>query len=253
MANRGRERYFIYAYKDGGQPQDNKMHYTAGSTVDLFAWVGASCPVNMYGLFVFYSGAPAIGDVEGESLKTDWGSIPTIVSKYDSGWFTMNTPQTNYLFNTRTSSVTGDSASTLHSVGSIVISEGDTRVGAIILPDNWVCPSNCSFSSSSTTNEYNMNASGSSNSWRDMEAAGAVFLPIAGKGSAGSSSNIDDTFQSINTSFGRYWVNEKPSDSGYFAKCFDFSSSSKISFSTLYFMNIEAATRGGSVRLVRYN
>ena len=152
--------------------------FAVGSTVDLFGWVGASASYDSYGLCTNTSGNNAYyGTSASDAIKTDWGSIPGVVSSCGSGWHTLTSTEWSYLFIQRTN------ASSLYGHCQISTANG-TVTGMLILPDNWAKPSNCTVTPGTGSFDrvtYDATAaSGASNAWRDMEAAGAVFLPAAG-------------------------------------------------------------------------
>ncbi len=149
--------------------------FAVGSTVDLFGWVGASASYNSYGLCTNTgSNNEYYGTSSSDVLKTDWGSIPDIVTAYGEGWFTLSNDEWYYLFETRSDASSKYGQSTINSIR-----------GLILLPDEWTLPDNCTFTAGGSyewaaANAYTLGASGTSNAWCDMEAAGAVFLPVTG-------------------------------------------------------------------------
>ena len=152
--------------------------FAVGSTVDLFGWVGASASYDSYGLCTNDSVDGAYyGTSASDELKTDWGSIPGVVSNCGSGWRTLTSAEWDYLFTQRAN------ASSLYGQCQISTANG-TVTGMLILPDNWTKPSNCTVAPGTDAfnrvTYYATAASGESNAWLDMEAAGAVFLPAAG-------------------------------------------------------------------------
>ena len=119
--------------------------------------------------------------------------------------------------------------------------------GTIILPDNWILPAGASFTASTSQgledkggHYYNSNKDNYSHNtysisqWEIMEAAGAVFLPAAGKRSS----------REVKwTSYGFYWsATVRSEKSGY---CFYFGSDD------FYSKYSEVRYTGESVRLVR--
>lgn len=167
--------------------------FEEGSLVDRFCWVGESASYYSYGLFKYsqsfasYMNAGYVGDQAGEALKSDWGENPDLVRDMGSGFFTLSLDQWNYLLRSRPNAI--DRLGTC----TITDADGNDIYGLLILPDNWVRPTNCHcFANvrpnsglleirtlSGQNNAYDDRlASGESNAWCDMEAAGAVFLPI---------------------------------------------------------------------------
>ena len=169
--------------------------FAVGTTVDLFGWVGASASYDSYGLCTNSSTNNAYyGTSASDALKTDWGSIPDIETWIGSGWHTLTSTQWNYLFTQRTN------ASSLYGQCQITTASG-TVAGMLILPDNWTKPSNCTVTPGTGAFDrvtYSATAaSGASNAWVDMEAAGAVFLPAAGYRYGAGVGNVG--------SYGYYW------------------------------------------------
>ena len=185
--------------------------FAVGSTVDLFGWVGASASYDSYGLCTNTSGNNVYyGMSASDALKTDWGSIQGVVSSCGSGWRTLTKTEWNYLFIQRTN------ASSLYGQCQISTANG-TVTGMLILPDNWTKPSNCTVTPGSGAFDrvtYSATASsGASNAWSDMEAAGAVFLPVAGSRRGVS---VDDEGRSS-----RYWSSSVNADYGAYQVYFE--------------------------------
>ena len=182
--------------------------FAVGTTVDLFGWVGTSASYDSYGLCTNtdYNNA-YYGTGSSEDLKTDWGSIPGVVSSCGSGWYTLTTDEWDYLFTQRTN------ASSLYGQCQITTASG-TVTGMLILPDNWTKPSNCTVTPGTGAFDrvtYDATAaSGTSNAWCDMEAVGAVFLPTAGERYGSSvdfvGSNGNYWSRSVFTVQGAYYV-----------------------------------------------
>lgn len=179
----------------GNNPGNNSL--ADGTIVDLFSWVGESATYDTYGLNdVEDVNDLFFGDSSTDDLKTDWGSIPDIVDKYEGTWRVLESTEWQVLLKSRTNALTKIGKAT------ITLSSGSVS-GIVLLPDSWSLPSNCSFQSGTysvypttgaATNQYLRSstsvftdntysataASGSSNAWVDMEDAGAVFLPCTG-------------------------------------------------------------------------
>ena len=140
---------------------------TQSAWVDLFGW-GDLTGINY------------VEDYRAYSWTDDWGT------KIGPGWRTLElTGKTSgewyYLINGR------NNAGNLRGEGIV-----NGVKGLIVLPDNWVKPGDVSFASGSnySSNTYD------SGQWAKMEAAGAVFLPSAGKRGVLYVSELDK---------GRYW------------------------------------------------
>ncbi len=97
------------------------------------------------------------------------------------------------------------------------------RAGAILLPDDWTLPEGLSFSSAAdkhyqwqtryyyaSTNGYQDNVY-TAEQWATMEAAGAVFLPVAGRRN-GTSYYTDGAAGANGIGEGRYWTSTTTTD-----------------------------------------
>ena len=112
------------------------------------------------------------------SQFTDWGSNPIQdkngATSGSNVWRTMSKDEWEFLLETRSN------AANLKGIGGILFTEprmwdrDGYMYGIILLPDNWVCPNGLSFDPDHT-NEYTLSE------WRQMEKAGAVFLPYTGE------------------------------------------------------------------------
>lgn len=158
---------------------------STNGTVDLFGWVGASSNFTgaaQYGI----SNSKTTNNVNGygtgknESLKSDWGNC------IGEGWYTLSAAEWQYLFNTRTN------YRNLFGHGSV-----NGVNGVIILPDEWQLPSVEGMTLSFTAGTSDWTNSYSIAEWTEMEKAGAVFLPAAGRRFV---SSVD-----TEGSYGRYW------------------------------------------------
>ena len=139
-------------------------------TVDLFGWVGASSTwtgAAQYGISnsTMYNSTDTYGNVSGEALKSDWGSL----MGDGSTWQTLSTGEWAYLLGT------SKERTEKNGLGTISV-EKNTYFGLIILPDGYKKPDGVSndFVPGETNTEY------SEGDWNAMESAGAVFLPAAG-------------------------------------------------------------------------
>ena len=142
--------------------------FAAGSTVDLFSWVGTSASYDTYGLCTNNSiNSVYYGTGTTDALKSDWGS------RIGTGWSTLKEAEWAYLLITRMVTV-GGAAEASYGHGKV---EGVK--GLIILPDNWDGSVHAGFTygNSVWSNDY---SSTSTPTWAQMEAAGVVFLPAGG-------------------------------------------------------------------------
>ena len=140
-------------------------------------------------------------------------------------WSTLSKTEWNYLL--------GRSNGTKYGCATV----GDKK-GFVILPDNWATPAGLNFTSGvSSNNVY------SRDEWRDMEDAGAVFLPAAGNRPS-STSGISN----VGTN-GFYWTSTGHNNNGMCAYSFKFGGTGSSSYA--YNANYESERHHGlSVRLV---
>ena len=144
---------------------DNRsISSTYNGWIDLFGWGTGSNPTlssrnnEDYGTFV------------------DWGCNPISNGGNTANlWRTLTIGEWEYLLYTRTDASSKKGTGNINGVG-----------GLIILPDRWTLPSGCSFTSGFATYNPNNYPDWTHNSytlaqWAQMEAAGAVFLPAAGR------------------------------------------------------------------------
>jgi uncharacterized protein (TIGR02145 family) len=144
---------------------DNRsISSTYSGWIDLFGWGTGSNPTlsssypEDYGTFV------------------DWGSNAIINGGNTTNlWRTLTSAEWEYLLNTRPGASSKLGSGNINGVG-----------GLIILPDSWTQPSECSFASGfAIINPYHYpdwkHNSYTLAQWAQMEAAGAVFLPAAGR------------------------------------------------------------------------
>ena len=147
--------------------------------IDLFGW-GTSgydgcLPTKADG----YSSAGEYGpagtlDLTGDNAPYDWGRHNAIANggNLAGSWRTLTLPEWEYLFSGR------DNAARLVGLGSVKAGEGDPINGVIFLPDGWTLPEGLGFA------PYEMGKPGANHytvgQWRQMEEAGALFLPAAG-------------------------------------------------------------------------
>lgn len=182
----------------GGAAGNNS--FAPGSTVDLFGWVGSTASYNTYGLCTYstsgYAGDDYYGTATNDHLNSDWGTlaISNGGNTASSGWFTLTKDEWVYLFNTRTDHDQKYGHGTVNSVK-----------GMIILPDTWTLPTGLSFTAGNSewTNSY------TTEQWSQMEAAGAVFLPVTGF--RNGKTVEDDAWQ------GHYWSSSPHSSQAYYA------------------------------------
>ena len=126
----------------------------------------------------------------------DWGVYNAISNGGNSAglWRTLTGPEWDFLIYGRSNASNLRGSATIWNTDSNAV----IGVGLILLPDDWVKPSDCAFSSVTTdgygTNNYQVDAG-----WAKMEEAGAVFLPAAGGRFFIPGTQVDDAGQ-----YGRY-------------------------------------------------
>ena len=170
---------------------DSKEGTALAAKIDLFGWSGSTGSAK-FGV----STSQDYADYSGSFV--DWGENK-IGSDAPNTWRTLPFEEWDYLLNTRAN------ASSLKGVAQV-----NGVNGLILLPDNWTCPAGVTFKSGFHS-EYSVQTF-TSEQWSKLEAAGAVFLPAAGRryGSEGV------RYLQLN---GCYWyTNEYGSSLAYFLK-----------------------------------
>ena len=169
--------------------------------IDMFGWstndAGNNFGVNPSMATAFYTGD-----------FNDWGI------KIGEGWLTLSHDQWDYLLNWRAN------ASSLKQVAYV-----GTVFGIMLFPDNWTYPDGCEVEKTLNDDDadeydfysYNYTLA----QWTKLEAAGAVFLPAAGRrfGGYGNTynSNGEDTHSTIQVQHSTnglacYWTSSKHTD-----------------------------------------
>ena len=168
-----KEQYdFIYEYASFGTVKNADNTQTSPSYngwIDLFGWGTGNNPTLLS------------EDLADYSQFTDWGSNPIQdnngITSGPNVWRTMSKDEWEFLLETR------NNAANLKGVGGILRTEPRAKEGfmkgIILLPDNWVCPNGLNFNPAGI-NGYTLSE------WRQMEKAGAVFLPYTGERRANS-------------------------------------------------------------------
>jgi uncharacterized protein (TIGR02145 family) len=210
-------------------------YISENATVDLFGWVGAACAwtgAAQYGISNVKQAAQ-YGYVEGEALKSDWGTLAITNggNTANFGWRTLtagdDSGEWEYLFKTRTTpSGVRYAHATVNSVP-----------GLVLLPDDW----STDYYSLNNVNDangtaYTDNVISSSDWTSKLEAHGAVFLPAGGYRNGAEVLDAGDK--------GNYWSSTS-STSAQSARYFYFGSA-------VFWGNTSNSTRnrGCSVRLV---
>lgn len=144
---------------------DSKSGNQLSDKVDLFGWSSSTSSVP-FGVDTSTDWRDYSGDF------VDWGTN-TIGTDAPNTWRTLSAYEWDYLLNTRIN------ASNLKGIAHV-----NGINGLILLPDNWVCPSDITFKSgfhqSYGKDYYAAYQSFTADQWLKLEAAGAVLIPAAG-------------------------------------------------------------------------
>ena len=176
---------------------DSKNGTALADKVDLFGWSGSTGSAK-------FGVSTSEDDADYSGSFVDWGENK-IGSDAPNTWRTLPFEEWDYLLNTRAN------ASSLKGVAQV-----NGVNGLILLPDNWTCPAGVTFKSgfhsSHGVEAYGQYQTFTAEQWSKLEAAGAVFLPAAGRryGSEGV------RYLQLN---GCYWyTNEYGSSLAYFLR-----------------------------------
>jgi hypothetical protein len=164
---------------------------STNGTVDLFGWVGASSNFEgaaQYGISNSETtdNVNGYGNVENESLKSDWGKV----FGSDSPWRTLtggNSGEWKYLLNTRATT----------SGVRYAMAQVNGVQGLIIVPDDWNADTYTLQSTNTPYVGFTTNTIDKDTWTNTLEKAGAVFLPASGRRYG---SEVIDA-----GSYGRYW------------------------------------------------
>ena len=141
--------------------------------VDCFGW---STSAKSFGV------STSTSDRDYRGSFVDWGRNK-IGSDAPNTWRTLTKDEWEYLLKTR------PNASSLKGVAQV-----NGVNGLILLPDNWTCPSSVSFKSGFHRNNgveyYATYQTFTADQWSKLEAAGAVFLPAAGRRNGSGVNNV---------------------------------------------------------------
>ncbi len=218
-------------YEGGVKCNNANISPTYNGWIDLFGWgtsgwnSGAVCyqPWSTSATYSdYYPGGQYYNHLTGTYANADWGVYNSIQNggNQSSVWRSLTIDEWDYLIYNRIDANNKKSLATVNNVQ-----------GAVYLPDNWVLPQGCSFNPSSQ--DYSVNIY-SASQWQLMQAAGAIFLPAAGKRGGNSVVHIGER--------GYYWT------SSYY----DVDNASQAGMST-YGLHTGYGSRslGHSVRLVQ--
>lgn len=221
-------------------PSTNQItdtYYNANSThwVDLFLW-GSSGSISSYYPYCFNYTFNTSFDIAGTG--NDWGKYCSILNGGNSPnlWRTLTKDEWVYLLNTRAGASGKWAKATV----------AGTK-GLILVPDEWNCPStiiSLTYGSSSRFTNNPIDAT----TWQNLEALGAIFLPLTG---FLSYSQKTYTWQITQTDIsGYYWTSTfSHYNAGPYAYRLSFSDKTDPSASTEN--DFAFWKRGFAVRLVR--
>ncbi len=177
-------RFAEHQYDYVGSANSN-ISSTYSGWIDLFGWgtsgwnSGATCYQpwsTSQSNSDYYLGGSYSNGLTGDYAEADWAWHNPISNGGNAihQWRTLTYAEWDYLINSRIN------ASNKHGIGNI-----DGVGGLIILPDSWIQPSGCTFTSGFATYDENNYPDWTLNSytlsqWAQMESAGAIFLPAAG-------------------------------------------------------------------------
>ena len=167
--------------------------FAAGSTVDLFGWVGNTAAYDTYGLCTFvtnnnnqvtshsYFGSHSAS----ETLGNDWGTlaISNGGNTANSGWRTLTSSEWNYLFNTRSGATVNGTSNVRYTLATINTNNGSGGVrGAILFPDGVTIANGeaTSWGALNSVSQWNDATKCTTTQWTALAAKGCVFLPITG-------------------------------------------------------------------------
>lgn len=161
-------------------PANNEWRF-APSQLDYIGDANSNCSSTYNGwldLFGWSTSATNFGvststDEDYSGSFVDWGTNQIGADAHNT-WRTLTKDEWEYLLNTR------PNASSLKGVAQV-----NGVNGLIFLPDNWVCPEGITFKSgfhsSYGVDDYAAYQTFTADQWSKLEAAGAVFLPAAGR------------------------------------------------------------------------
>lgn len=187
--------------------------------IDMFGWSSES---------TYFGVNPSNDNNTYTGEFVDWG---TLFEGED--WYTLSKDEWNYLLNTRTN------AANLQQIAML-----DTTLGILLFPDNWTTPEGCT--PKNMTYQYEEEEYQDYNydyklytleQWLTIEAAGAIFLPAAGRrtGGYGNMINYDQQTETrpdylVNGGFYRWFDNDN-----YY--CYYWSSSINENNNAYYIIN----------------
>ncbi len=219
-----------------GLPNINLGDPAFTGTIDMFAYSTTS---TNYGV------SPSNADADYTGDFRDWGQL------IGDGWFTLSKDEWNYLYKRQNGNLWG---------GAMVAD----RKGIILLPDDWQLPDGLEFTPKYRVNDAEIDDFAKNkytyDQWKRMEAAGAVFLPAAGRRTGGIGNTMNGAVEAsfINPATGYYSFMDNTDIYGYYWSSTSTSekNASYLIFNGDSYYGLPAVwscekRRGQSVRLVR--
>ena len=219
-----------------GLPNINLGSSSFTGTIDMF---GFSTTSTNYGV------SPSNADADYTGDFRDWGEL------IGDGWFTLSKDEWNYLYKRQNGNLWS----------SAIVAD---RKGIILLPDNWELPEGLEFTPKYRVWDYEIEDFEKNKytyaEWQRMEAAGAVFLPAAGRRTGGIGNTMNGAVEAsfINPATGYYSFMDNTDVYGYYWSCTATSekNASYLIFNGSSYYGLPAVwscekRRGQSVRLVR--
>lgn len=160
---------------------NGKGSVSAAGTVDLFGWSTWRTALGIWN---------STQNLDyGDGTFKDWGDDATVQAGIGTGWFTLSNDEWTYLISTRACSTVNGTANARFCKALLF----RTTPGLIIFPDDYTHPADVDQPTNiNATNNpiWNVNTYTTTN-WGKMEAAGCVFLPIAGRRDGTTVNGID--------------------------------------------------------------
>ena len=187
---------------------NNQYNYYTSYSADAWDKFGWSTAATNYGMNTSTSNSTYSGNF------VDWGSNSDLQTALGTGWFTLSSAESTYLFNTRSASTVGGTSNGRYAKAKV----NDVQ-GVILFPDTYTHPDGVTAPKGvnaidATGWDGNNGNNYSSADWTKMESAGCVFLPGAG---------YRDGESLVSTGiFGAYWSatsSGKVSDSARTTSC----------------------------------
>ena len=179
-------------YENGVKCNNAYISSNYSGWIDLFGWgtsgwnsgANAYRPYSMMGTSDndYWPGGSYDNGLTGEYAEADWAWHNCIQNAGNTAhtWRTLTMYEWDYIILTRTDAELKYGTGNVNGIG-----------GLIILPDDWVLPTGCSFTPGAASSSYDWTHNNYTLlQWEKMEAAGAIFLPATGYRIGWNISNI---------------------------------------------------------------